>query len=102
MSQLQFSIKDARTVPQGEQKAKIEVKGLNFYYGGGKPALKDVNLKLGAYKEAASNVLEVPNAVPAPRRAQGCLDPWPGTPLDAPTRIELATFGAARLKVGRM
>jgi len=36
--------------------------------------LADLNLKLGAYKEAAANALEVPNAVPASNRAQGCLD----------------------------
>jgi serine/threonine protein kinase len=37
-------------------------------------ALADINTKLGAYKEAATNALEVPNAVPASLRAQGCLD----------------------------
>lgn len=37
-------------------------------------ALADNNTKLGAYKEAASNALEVPNAVPPSLRAQGCLD----------------------------
>ena len=36
--------------------------------------LANINLKLGAYKEAAASVLEVPNAVPASHRAQGCLD----------------------------
>jgi tetratricopeptide (TPR) repeat protein len=36
--------------------------------------LANLNLKLGAYKEAAANALEVPNAVPASNRAQGCLD----------------------------
>lgn len=36
--------------------------------------LADSNIALGAYKEAASNALEVPNAVPPSLRAQGCLD----------------------------
>jgi len=36
--------------------------------------LANLNLKLGAYKEAAAHLLEVPNAVPPSDRAQGCLD----------------------------
>jgi tetratricopeptide (TPR) repeat protein/tRNA A-37 threonylcarbamoyl transferase component Bud32 len=36
--------------------------------------LANLDLKLGAYKEAATNVLEVPNAVPASNRARGCSD----------------------------
>ncbi len=36
--------------------------------------LANLNLRLGAYREAAARVLEVPNAVPASNRAQGCLD----------------------------
>ena len=36
--------------------------------------LAKLNLKLSEYKEAAANALDVPNAVPAANRAQGCLD----------------------------
>jgi serine/threonine protein kinase len=42
--------------------------------GGHLIELAKVNLKLGAYKEAAARMLEVPNAVPASGRAQGCFD----------------------------
>jgi hypothetical protein len=36
--------------------------------------LANINLKLGEYKEAGTAALEIPNAVPASSRAQGCLD----------------------------
>ena len=36
--------------------------------------LAQINLKLGAYKEAAATALELPNAVPASARDQGCFD----------------------------
>ncbi|MGO9921023.1 MAG: protein kinase domain-containing protein [Isosphaeraceae bacterium] len=42
--------------------------------GGHLIELANLNLKLGAYQEAAAHALEVPNAVPASNRAQGCLD----------------------------
>ena len=36
--------------------------------------LANVNLKLAAYKDAANNALELPQAVPSDQRGQGCLD----------------------------
>jgi eukaryotic-like serine/threonine-protein kinase len=36
--------------------------------------LAQINLKLGAYKDAAANALDLPNAVPASARDQGCFD----------------------------
>jgi serine/threonine protein kinase len=37
-------------------------------------ALADLNIKLGEYRDAAASALDVPSAVPASHRAQGCLD----------------------------
>src|SRR5262249_59526710 len=36
--------------------------------------LADIDLRLGAYMEAAGHALDVPNAVPAADRGEGCLD----------------------------
>ena len=36
--------------------------------------LAQINVNLGAYKEAAANALEIPNTVPILKRDQGCLD----------------------------
>ena len=36
--------------------------------------LAQVNLKVGAYKEAATNALELPNVVPPSARDQACFD----------------------------
>ncbi len=36
--------------------------------------LAEVNLKLGSYKEAAVNVLEIPTIVPSNQRGEGCFD----------------------------
>ena len=36
--------------------------------------LAQINLKLGAYKQAAANALELPGTVPASARDQGCFD----------------------------
>jgi serine/threonine protein kinase len=42
--------------------------------GGHLVALADIEVKLGVYHQAADHALEVPNAVPAPNRGEGCLD----------------------------
>src|SRR5262249_32866115 len=63
-------------VTHQRQAIRLSKKGPSYreLLGGHLIELAKVNLKLGAYKEAAARMLEVPNAVPASSRAQGCFD----------------------------
>jgi eukaryotic-like serine/threonine-protein kinase len=63
-------------VEHQQQAVRLSKNGPSYraLLGGHLIELANLNLKLGAYKEAAANVLEIPNAVPATSRVQGCLD----------------------------